>query len=53
MVGFGGLPLPSIRGGTPSCLVAGDKSGTSPARFYKRLIEKADGRYKAHLKRMG
>ena len=33
-------------------LVAGDKSGTSPARFYKRLIEKADGRYKAHLKRM-
>lgn len=34
-------------------LVAGDKSGTSPARFYKHLIEKADRRYNAHLKRMG
>ena len=33
-------------------LVAGDKSG-SPARFYKRLIEKADRRYRAHLQRMG
>ncbi|MYA22879.1 MAG: addiction module toxin RelE [Gemmatimonadetes bacterium] len=30
-------------------LVAGDKSG----RFYKRLIEKADRRYKAHLQRTG
>ena len=34
-------------------LVAGDKSGTSSKRFYKRLIEKADMRYKAHLERMG
>ena len=34
-------------------LVAGDKSGTRPARFYKRLIEKADRRYKAHLQRTG
>ena len=30
-------------------LVAGDKSGTSEKRFYKRLIEKADKRYKEHL----
>ena len=34
-------------------LVAGDKSGTSEARFYKRLIASADARYKAHLERMG
>jgi len=34
-------------------LVAGDKSGTSQARFYKRLIAMADARYKAHLKRTG
>jgi hypothetical protein len=34
-------------------LVAGDKSGTSQARFYERLIKKADLRYKAHLKRIG
>jgi len=34
-------------------LVAGDKSGTSQARFYKRLIAKADARYKVHLERMG
>ena len=34
-------------------LVAGDKSGTSQARFYKRLIATADARYKAHLKRLG
>jgi hypothetical protein len=32
-------------------LVAGDKSGTSEARFYKRLIAAADARYKAHLAR--
>lgn len=32
-------------------LVAGDKSGTSQARFYKRLIALADARYKVHLKR--
>lgn len=30
-------------------LVAGDKSGVSEKKFYKRLIEKADGRYKEHL----
>jgi hypothetical protein len=30
-------------------LVAGDKSGTSEKRFYKRLIEKADQRYEEHL----
>lgn len=30
-------------------LVAGDKSGTSEAKFYKRLIAKADKRFKAHL----
>jgi hypothetical protein len=34
-------------------LVAGDKSGTSQARFYKRLIATADARYEAHLKRRG
>lgn len=34
-------------------LVAGDKSGTSQTRFYKRLIAAADARYKAHLKRLG
>jgi len=30
-------------------LVAGDKSGVSETRFYKRLIDKADRRYKEHL----
>jgi hypothetical protein len=30
-------------------LVAGDKSGVSEKKFYKRLIEKADLRYKEHL----
>lgn len=34
-------------------LVAGDKSGTSQTRFYRRLIATADARYKAHLKRIG
>jgi hypothetical protein len=34
-------------------LVAGDKSGTSQARFYKKLIATADARYRAHLKRLG
>lgn len=34
-------------------LVAGDKSGVSQARFYKRLIATADMRYAAHLKRIG
>jgi hypothetical protein len=32
-------------------LTAGDKSGTSEARFYKKLISKADDRYTAHLER--
>ena len=31
-------------------LVAGDKSGGSQKRFYKRLIAKADRRFSAHLK---
>lgn len=31
-------------------LVGGDKSGGSQAKFYKRLIGKADERYAAHLK---
>lgn len=30
-------------------LVAGDKSGTSGARFYRRMIAKADRRYSSHL----
>ena len=30
-------------------LAAGDKSGVSEKKFYKRLIEKADRRYKEHL----
>ena len=30
-------------------LVAGDKSGVSGPKFYKRLIDKADKRYKQHL----
>lgn len=30
-------------------LVAGDKSGVGERKFYKRLIEKADKRYKEHL----
>ncbi len=34
-------------------LVAGDKSGTSATRFYKRLIATADARYGAHLERTG
>lgn len=33
-------------------LVAGDKSGGSKKRFYKKLIAKADQRYDAHLKRL-
>jgi hypothetical protein len=31
-------------------LVAGDKSGVRERTFYKRLIDKADKRYKEHLK---
>ena len=30
-------------------LVAGDKSGVSEPKFYKRLIDRADKRYKEHL----
>jgi len=30
-------------------LIGGDKSGVSKKRFYKRLIEKADQLYAAHL----
>jgi hypothetical protein len=30
-------------------LVAGNKSGGSEKAFYRRLIEKADKRYKEHL----
>ena len=33
-------------------LVAGDKSGVSEKRFYRRLIRKADGRFEAHLARL-
>jgi hypothetical protein len=33
-------------------LVAGDKSGVAQARFYKRLIARADARFSAHLKSM-
>ena len=33
-------------------LVAGDKSGTSQKRFYRRLIETADKRFDAHLARI-
>ena len=32
-------------------LVAGDKSGVSGKTFYKRLIAKADARFKQHLKK--
>jgi hypothetical protein len=30
-------------------LVAGDKSGTSEGRFYKRLIQRADARFDQHI----
>jgi hypothetical protein len=33
-------------------LAAGDKTGVQQARFYRRLIEKADTRYADHLARM-
>ncbi len=32
-------------------LVAGDKTGASQKKFYKRLIAKADARYKKHLEK--
>lgn len=33
-------------------LVGGDKSGIKEKRFYKKLIEKADYRYKEHLENL-
>jgi len=33
-------------------LAAGDKSGVSEKRFYKRLVAKADKRFQAHLDRL-
>lgn len=33
-------------------LVAGDKSGVSEAKFYRKLIRKADQRFADHLKRL-
>ena len=33
-------------------LVAGDKSGISEKRFYRRLARKADERFEAHLDRL-
>ena len=33
-------------------LVAGDKSGVSEKKFYKRLVAKADKRFDAHLSRL-
>ena len=33
-------------------LVAGDKSGGSEKRFYRKLIEKADERFDAHLAKL-
>jgi hypothetical protein len=33
-------------------LVAGDKSGVSQRKFYKRLIAKADDRFDAHVARL-
>ena len=33
-------------------LVAGDKSGGSPTRFYKQFIAKADRRFSAHLAKL-
>jgi len=33
-------------------LVAGDKTGGSQQRFYRRLIAKADHRFDVHLKRL-
>ena len=33
-------------------LVAGDKSGVSEKKFYRRLIAKADERFDAHLSRL-
>ena len=37
---------------TAILLVAGDKSGGSVRRFYRRLLAKADDRFDAHLARL-
>lgn len=37
---------------TAILLVAGDKSGVSEKRFYRKLIQKADDRFDAHLARL-
>ena len=37
---------------TAILLVAGDKTGGSQKRFYKRFIAKADKRFDAHLERL-
>jgi hypothetical protein len=42
--------LPSILDAT-RVLVAGDKSGVNPRRFYEQVISKADRRYDTHLER--
>jgi hypothetical protein len=33
-------------------LIAGDKSGSSEKRFYRQLIEIADGRFNDHLTKL-
>jgi hypothetical protein len=33
-------------------LVAGDKTGGSQKKFYRRLIEKADARFNRHLEKL-
>jgi len=33
-------------------LVGGNKAGVSETNFFKRLIDKADKRYKTHLKNL-
>jgi hypothetical protein len=38
--------------GVLNVLVAGDKSGGSQGRFYRRLIAQVDLRYVAHLERL-
>ncbi|WP_414834081.1 type II toxin-antitoxin system RelE/ParE family toxin [Afifella sp. YEN Y35] len=34
-------------------LIAGNKTGVSERRFYKTLIDKADERYRTHLRKLG
>lgn len=47
--GYGARLSHSIHG---VLLAAGDKSGTSEKRFYRRLIATADSRLDAHLERL-